>query len=85
MPTNVIYVGATVVARSLVNLTRTCYGPDVGRCATCCQKNEMPGYVTKAVKLGNIYYEDYGSYSESSYQLATCHPPTLKPWTCIMQ
>jgi hypothetical protein len=32
--------------------------------------------------LGPIEYEDYGSFQEDSYELATCHNLTVKPWTC---
>ena len=44
----------------------------------------MPGYVnTSGGTLGLLKFEDYGQYDESTYDLATCHPPTAKLWACV--
>ena len=44
----------------------------------------MPGYVKPASDnfLGPIQFEDFGSFTENTFELATCHPPTQLSYRC---
>jgi hypothetical protein len=73
VPTNVYKIGDIVLARN----SGTEKNPRdwVG--------NIMPGRVpvTGGV-LGEAEWDDYGNMKSEDFMIATCHPPTLKPWTC---
>ena len=43
----------------------------------------IPGYVVPSGgKLGKVQYEDFGLHADTTFELATCHKPTTKPWVC---
>jgi hypothetical protein len=67
IPTNAYRIGNLFVARSNLNAGR----------------NVIPGFSKPAGNtLGPIDYEDYGSHTEQTFQIATCHPPTHSPFRC---
>lgn len=83
-PTNAYEVGGLLIARGLVDLKRDCQPIPHRPCPNCCRTNVMPGYVkpTTDRKLGSVEFQDYGSYAEDEFELATCHPPTLLHYSC---
>ena len=93
VPSNGYSVGAglgLLIARSVPWTGRMCHGnPNPPGCSTdfCCRTSVIPGYAEvvsnhHTPELGSIHFEDYGSYNEGVYELATCHPPTKLPWAC---
>ena len=73
MPSNVYRIGEIVLARNIG--TEKNPRDWVG--------NIMPGRVpvTSGI-LGEAEWDDYGNMKSSDFMIATCHKPTLKPWTC---
>ena len=69
IPTNAYKVAGLLIGRSLLE-----------------NHNIIPGYVKpQADKLGDLTFEDYGAHQASTYELATCHPPTHLPFICNNQ
>lgn len=73
VPSNAYQVNGRVLARSTGSVANI-FGV---------KGSLVPGWITPSGgKLGPIEYEDHGPLTEDSFFLATCHPPTLLPYTC---
>ncbi len=75
VPSNAYEIGGMLLARSLKTKADSKKGFVGG--------NVLPGFVVPAGgALGPIQFEDYGSFQDDAYELATCHNLTVKPWRC---